>query len=376
MSTNIDIVSRYRLTAKSIRNYLLDNNWTQDLNFKNKNLMVFSPNDNPNKKIAIPSNEKFDDFNIIAIKVLENVAHYMNLELEDILQSISNNSVDRMEFRIISKETSTGTIPIYYMTNILEGVKDLILYSACAEQTKSPVCTNPPQKAKNIVEDFRVGQTKVGSYIITIEVDVLKLEDNILPLNNCDEMYLTHKVVKRVSTALEQIESVVQNKKTTRDISKDSFKTGITANMCDALLKLKPEQPDSNIEIETTIKYSNIFNIPSPKKIIINNNYFPIIRDISKIYKENSPLGKVTLFGYIKKITDNKKVILKTTFKEKRITVEIALSEEYYKNACESMKIPNEIQVTGILTKKKTKQNNEYILTEVSDFQIIDDENQ
>ena len=189
-------------------------------------------------------------------------------------------------------------------------------------------------------------------------------------------MYLTHKVVKRVSTALEQIESVVQNKKTTRDISKDSFKTGITANMCDALLKLKPEQPDSNIEIETTIKYSNIFNIPSPKKITINNNYFPIIRDISKIYKENSPLGKVTLFGYIKKITDNKKVILKTIFKEKRITVEIALSEEYYKNACESMKIPNEIQVTGILTKKKTKQNNEYILTEVSDFQIIDDKNQ
>lgn len=374
MIKNIDFVSRYRLTAKCIKEYLLNNNWTQDLNFKNKNLMVFSPNDNPNKKIAIPANEKFEDFDVIAIKVLENVAHYMNLELEDILQNISDNSIDKIEFRIKSNDTSNGTISLSYMKKITEGINDLLLYSACAEQTKSAICLNPSQKAKNIVEDFRFGQTKVGSYIITIEADILKSGDNNLLLY--DDMYPTHNVVKRVSTALEQIETVVQNKKTAIDISKDSFKTGITANMCDALLKLKPEQTDCNTEIETTIKYSSIFNVPSPKKIIINNNYFPVISNISKIYKENSPLGKATLFGYIKEITDNRKIILKTVFQEKRIRVEFALSEEYYKNACEAMKIPNEIQVTGILIKKRTKKKNEYALTEVSNFKIIDIEDE
>ena len=80
--------SQTKITAIAIREYLLRNDWIQDVNYANKNLMVFFPINKPNKKIAIPVSEKFEDFKVVVKGVLENVAHYMGLKSTDILKDI------------------------------------------------------------------------------------------------------------------------------------------------------------------------------------------------------------------------------------------------------------------------------------------------
>jgi len=80
---------------------------------------------------------------------------------------------DRMEFRIISSLSQDGKLPLDYATDCIEGLKELILYSACAEQNAQPICFRATNAAKEYLESFKLVQTEVGSFVINIDIQVV-----------------------------------------------------------------------------------------------------------------------------------------------------------------------------------------------------------
>lgn len=75
------------LTAFQIQQYLIKNDWEQDTEFKNKNLMVFI-NKTSGLKIAIPVDEKLVDFNTTVSSVLGTIAHSMKKKEDEVLNEI------------------------------------------------------------------------------------------------------------------------------------------------------------------------------------------------------------------------------------------------------------------------------------------------
>lgn len=76
--------------------------------------------------------------------------------------------------------------------------------------------------------------------------------------------------------------------------------------MCDALLKLKPENVD--VEIDTKIRYASAITKKenSIDEIKMVNNHFQVLNEMSKRLKKSENVKNVLLEGYIKSLDRDK----------------------------------------------------------------------
>lgn len=349
------ITSRdYNFTASSVEKYLLLNGWQRDLNFKNRNLMIFNYE---GKQIAIPASETFDDFYDKVSNVIESIAYIQDKPIIDIIKDIRTSYYDRIEFRIISEFSEQGCLPLSYASECVEGLKDLILYSTCAELKAEPVCVRSTNSAKELLDNFKLAQTEKGSYIFNIDTQVVDETNEQLSMDEYIESpTIEHKVVKRISNSIKQVDNIVKNNSDFDKIVKDAYITGVTANICDALLKLKPQV--GNISIETTVRYASALSKKTGlvDTLNISTNHFYVLSEISKQYRDMDSDNEVTLSGLIRtliKESESDKIIqLMTIIDGKYRIVKMELTPDDFKTAYEAFGNDKEVKVHGIIDKK------------------------
>lgn len=142
-----------------------------------------------------------------------------------------------MEIRVISEITEDGKIPLEYAADCVEGLKELILYSVCAEQSARPICYRATEYAKSLLNKFKLAQTEKGSFILNVDIQVVDENNEQTVLDGCEYDVPTpfeHKVIERIGTAIGQVDAIVQNQCQLSETAETAFEDGITANMCDA----------------------------------------------------------------------------------------------------------------------------------------------
>lgn len=342
------------ITALSIEKYLLTSGWKRDYEFKNRNLMVFN---NENIRIAIPSSETFDGFYDSLYGVIETISLKNKSSINDIVKDILASYYDRLEFRIVSELSKDGKLPFGYASSCIEGLKELILYSICAEEKNEPLCFRSTHYAKKMLDSFNMAQTEVGSYVINVETIVANEKNEQFTLDDCEVLApIEHKVVQRISNAMKQIDNVTNDKEDISNIISDAYINGVTANMCDALLKLKSE--DEKVTIEAKIRYATSLTkkVGAIDKICLSDKHFYYINEISKRYRENERYSDVCLRGIIQslKINDNggvteKTLSIITLMDNKYRTIKLKLTDVDYIKACDAFRDQKEIEVSGTL---------------------------
>lgn len=83
-----------------------------------------------------------------------------NRPANEIIKDITTTFIDRLEIRVISEITEDGKIPLEYAADCVEGLKELILYSVCAEQSARPICYRATDYAKSLLNKFKLAQTE------------------------------------------------------------------------------------------------------------------------------------------------------------------------------------------------------------------------
>lgn len=370
------IPSIYDITAASINQYLQLNNWTRDQNFKNKNMMAYYNNsDNWPHRIAIPASEKYDDFYGVLDGVLETLAKSEERSKSELIKDINTTFIDRMEFRVVSEATSDGKIPIDYASDCIKGLKDLILYTICNEQSPSPVCPRATEKAKSDLQNFKLAQTEKGSFVLNIETQEFTGYNELIPLPGLETSPLQHRVIERIGTAINQIDSIARDKCQITKVADIAYKEGINANMCEALLKLKPLSNDD--KITTTFRYASSITHKTGyvDSVEMRMNHFVIIDELAKIYRDKVVTIEATLTGVVRSLTKKddageelREIKLCTVYEGKFRIVEIYLSDEQYRVACDAHKDGLEISASGILDMSERQ----WILKNIKKLSIVD----
>lgn len=345
-----------KITASAIEKYLLLNGWERKYDFPNNQMMVFTCQKDT---IAIPASEKLADFYVCLPRILNTISEIYEKSTREVVKGILASYHDLIEFRIKNQDTCDGKIPLEYAAECIQGIKELILYSACAEQIQQPICVRTTQIAKEALDKFKMAQTEFGSYIFNIDIKVAKEENEQICLPNFEQMDSSyeHRIVKRIGKAIKQVDEVVKDNSKFEQVVSNAYEQGITANMCDALLKMKPQSPET--EIETKIRYASAYtNLTDEMDYVdIQSNHFSIISEISKHYRETDEEKKVELEGYV--ISLNKKHIdechsvervhIITELNGSMRTVVADLCDEDYRVACDSHKDGNKIYIYGVL---------------------------
>lgn len=185
--------------------------------------MVFE-NKKYKKRIAIPSSENFEDFYVKLKNMLNIISTIENKQIDEIIKEIATVDFDRMEFRIISEASNDGKLPLEYASKCIEGLKDLVLYAACAEQNAQPICFKTNALAKKQLAKFKLAQTEFGSFVINIDIRVANDEYEQLALETCDMARpFEHKIVERISNAIFQVDSIVSKRSSFSQITDNGY---------------------------------------------------------------------------------------------------------------------------------------------------------
>lgn len=368
------------ITSASIEKYLLFTGWIRDDTFRNPRMWVFKNKHDPEFTIAVPASEKATDFYPQVYSLIQTLSTINEKSEQEIIDSLKSAYTDRLQFRIITKESQGGKIPLDYAARCLEGLKDLVLYAACAEENAKPVCTRTYNSAKQSLERFQFGQTQIGSFIINIDVQVADEENEqlyIIDAHVPPEEPPEHKIIKRIGTAITQIDSVANRQVKVGDLIEDAYKDGITANMCDALAKLKPEKAE-DVTIETSVYYAEALTqtVEPPKVYTLDNAHFLFIDEISKRYKDCTLIEDVTLEGTINMLSrstsndggeEGNTIRLFTKIDGQMRSITLHLSPDNHILACNAYRDDNKVRVSGTIDKS----GKYWFFTEVNEFTVI-----
>lgn len=367
------------ITPASIEKYLSFTGWTRDTSFANPKLMVFQNDNEPDLRIATPATTNIKDYFERVYDLVLMLSSVTSYAENDIISSLKSAYIDRMQFRIIAESSKDGKIPLEYAARCIEGLKELVLYAACAEEKACPICVRAFNNAKANLDKFQFEQTAVGSFIFNVGVRVVEEENEQLYLpevNPLPQEPPEHRIVKRIEKAISQVDDVAEKRVTMSNLVKDAYEEGITANMCDAISMLKPENGD--IELETTIHYAEAITREVSPPIVrkFENIHFALIDDISKRYKDCTLIEDVTLRGMISMLSKSTSsaedgentVRLYTKVEGKSRAVTLHLSSENHTLACDAYRDDKEVEVSGVIDKS----GKYWFFSEVNSFQVIE----
>lgn len=77
---------------------------------------------------------------------MEKISSIVSKDEKEIIKEIKGVYFDRLEFRIKLPISNEGKLPMEYASPCIQGLKNLNLYAACAEQDANH--TNPPYRPK------------------------------------------------------------------------------------------------------------------------------------------------------------------------------------------------------------------------------------
>ena len=367
------------ITPASIEKYLSFTGWKRDTSFANPKLMVFQNDNEGNLRIAVPATTAISDYIARVYDLILTLSSLTDCAENDIIASLKSAYTDRMQFRIIAESSKNGKIPLDYAARCIEGLKELVLYAACAEEKACPVCVRTFNNAKVNLDKFQFEQTEIGSFIFNVGVQVAD-EDNeqlFLPeVNPQPYEPPEHRIVKRIEKAILQIDDVAERRITMSNLVKNAYEEGITANMCDAISMLKPE--DGDIELETSIHYAEAITraVIPPTVRKFDNIHFALVDDISRRYKDCTLIEDVTLRGMINMLSKSASaaeegentVRLFTKIEGKSRAVTLHLSPENHTLACDAYRDDREVEVSGVIDKS----GKYWFFSEVNSFRVIE----
>lgn len=366
------------ITPSSIEKYLMLTGWNRVAEF-NGRMLIFENKADTAFRIAVPANENLGDFYDRVYDLVQMLCSYSNETEQAIIDSLKSAFTDRIQFRIITGASKDGKIPLEYAASCIEGLKDLVLYAACAEENARPICMRAYNVAKSNLEKFQFEQTEIGSFIFSVGVQVADDENEQLYLEEVappPEEPTEHKIVKRIETAMKQVEDVVNRQVKVSDLIEYAYQDGLTANMCDAFMKLRPTKGEEII-LETSIHYAEAITreVEPPTIRAFDNIHFAFVDEISNRYKDCTLIEDVALSGSIRMLaksgsgtdveTENK-VRLLTKYDGKQRGVDLLLAPADHAAACDAYRDDKEVVVTGTLDKS----GKYWFFSEVTKFEV------
>ena len=363
--------------------YLNFKGFRRNANFANKNVVLFDKVygvASGSINIIIPSKETFADYYLRLEESIRLLSEIENKPVVDIIEAIMKPNVDKLQIRVISDIATEGSIPLSYASNFVANLRDLMVSAACAEENPEPYYNRALKSAIKYADSVRFGQTQKGSFIATIESYVPLKATNYLP-NKIDEKVdeeqipFQRRVMQRIQYGIAQLETAIMD----GNIDEEGYKTGLTANMCESLLKLKSDSSD--MKFEYIMNWSPVLPAPKniPDRVLIERNGFELLETISRKFRGEIESAKKKIIGYIIGLSadeldeDNeegsKRVATVRLSEEndnvKKVKIQLTLND--YRIACDAHKDSKPIAVDGILE----RDGKQWRLTKAQNFCIL-----
>jgi hypothetical protein len=237
------------VTPRAVRVYAEGLGW-QRLDGVNGKIAVYKNPDSPLRQLIVPLDEQFDDYGVRTAEAIQRLAEFEKRPAKEILNHLLLPPSDLLFFREVSTDAEAGNLPLDHAVRMIDGTKKVLLSEAHSVLVPQPY---HPRLSRSEAEDFlsrcRLGQTDRGSFVLTVACPLDLKADLLGPGGEPFSRRVTSLLMK----SLEELSQAADRMQIDALID-TSRHPGISANLCESLLLLRPAGDRSYLNI--TVSWS------------------------------------------------------------------------------------------------------------------------
>jgi hypothetical protein len=193
-------------------------------------------------EVTAPRNARWRDYPRRVREVLAELSQLEGRSERVIAQDIQRASRDIIRVRAVVDGRTDGSISLEDGALLARSARSLMLAAACAAyEPRRAYHSRKPQPATEYVKSLSMGQTEVGSFVLTVlsPVPPAFTQQANLPLVDAATTpdHYNRKVTRTLSTALGAVKQATEDSIVTGDITPfdEAVATGVSADLCESL---------------------------------------------------------------------------------------------------------------------------------------------
>lgn len=341
------------IRVTDVTSYLGEKGWRRRSDYPRPELLVFEgPEDDAGEPIVvtIPASDRYQDFRPRLRELIGLLSQLEERPPAEIAGDLMAPDVDRLDVRVMADFAATGSVPMGYAPRLVSALRDLLAAAACAEEEPRPFFAQAPRIGRKHADRCRFGQTRPGSFIARIECPALTTGAP----ETVERVPFSRRVTMRIMRGLGMLQAAVLDGRVEHLTS--SYAQGLNANMCEALLYLRPELAEPEFEFSVSWARSLPPDAELPRVVRIERRGFDYLSAAARSLRSSTESAERELRGYIVRLelegTAGGRILLRFEHQGRKPHARVHLGAEEYRKACDAHRDGRGVRVWGRLERE------------------------
>ena len=292
-------------------------------------------------EVILPRTERLGDYVSVVSRVITIFAKAAGRDELSLYRDLVTADRDVVRARIT--ETDDGSMTLNRGVDLISGARDLVLAAACSLRESQPLYRlGANREANDLLEGIRLGQTEHGSFVVTLLTPVVSppLPTLLQEYDDADdpiERQMTRRLTEALAATGEATERATAGDGTA---FAESVDRGVSANLCDALVKLIGPFPTLDI----SVAWARTRPINPPREIFrFARADAAILSEAARQFRNREPRPDTYLFGTVQRLRRDEDeasgtIHLRTSIGGKNRSVAVVLKKTEYDRAIQAHK--------------------------------------
>ena len=253
-------------------------------------------------EIILPRTQNLADYPNVVSRL---IAIFSDASTTDVLSLYRDLvTADRDVIRLrVSDNREDGSVPVDAGVDLMVGAKDMILAAACSLRDPRPAYrAGANRDATEYLGQVRLGQTEQGSFVVTMLTPPIppQVQQAFTGEFEPDDDPLSRQMTKHLETALQATRRATEQT-TSGDVDafRDAVREGVSANLCEAIVKLLEPFP----ALDTSLSWARTRPVDRSR----SNFRFaiadaPILREAARSLRSREPREDEPVFGIVQRL--------------------------------------------------------------------------
>jgi hypothetical protein len=335
----------------------------------------------PKVDLLLPLKRDLGDYAFRMGDLVVALATIERRSVQEVINDLSGPAGDVFRLRVAGSVAALGNLPIDEAIKLLQGGRQLLWSSAFSviwPEALHPIRTSKPVEA--FLNSCRVGQTERGSFVATILAPVPpEIQPSLAGLDAGQfeaEPPFPRQVTTRLMSSLGLVSPAIQTGKAERLL--DAVPQGISANLCDALVLMKPPGDESCLDIRVTWARTRP-HLPAevPQSVAFPQEHFAVIEEVGRQLRTRATARPERYRGRVLSVKKALRplmpevagwMIMAADVGGISARVKVDLGADEFAAACDALRDDRSVEVTGTI--RHDAKAREYVLTDPSGFHV------
>lgn len=289
--------------------YLRSRGWAQEPGTPSEPLLAWTRElEGEAYELLVPRHKNWRDYDRRIAEVLSILTEAEQRSAEVIARDIASVAIDTIRVRAIT-DSNSASIPLEDGLLLLEGARGSILAAACATiEKRRAYHSRKPVKAVDYLEGIRLGQSEVGSYVMTILSPVppsLNTRQLSLTEDAPDPDPYERQVTRTLGQSLDAMRIAAEASVATGslDAFESSVSLGVNADLCEAVAKIADAHRVVDVGFEIGYAPSRPVPLSLPRSTHFTADMIRVVAEAGRLLREKTPDEDFELIGSVIKVT-------------------------------------------------------------------------